>query len=99
MQFCAPVVTIGAFLCALFGKIQKEYAKRKEKLTREQSTTIALQMEKEIIEINSRQYISMSKEERKDIILTVVHKTDELRLFCYENDLDWQEICVLAKYK
>ena len=39
----------------------------KEKLTREQATTIAIQMEKEIIEINSRQYIGMPKEERKDI--------------------------------
>ena len=71
----------------------------KEKLAKEQATTIAIQMEKEIIEINSRQYIGMPRVERKNIILTVVHKTDELRLFCYENNLDWQEICVLAKYK
>ena len=70
-----------------------------EKMTKEQATTIAIQKEKEIIEINSRQYIGMPRTELKDIILTVVHKTDELRLFCYENDLDWQEICVLAKYK
>ena len=71
----------------------------KEKLTRDEAVEMAIRMEKEIIEINSRQYIGMPKEERKGIILTVVHKTDELRLFCYENDLDWQEICVLAKYK
>ena len=69
----------------------------KEKLAKEQATTIAIQMEKEIIEINSRQYIGMPRVERKNIILTVVHKTDELRLFCYENNLDWQEICILAK--
>ena len=71
----------------------------KEKLTKEQATTIAIQMEKGIIEINSRQYIGMPRTELKDIILTVVHKTGELKLFCYENDLDWQVICVLAKYK
>lgn len=71
----------------------------KEKLTKEQATAIAIQMEKEIIEINNRQYIGMPRTELKDIILTVVHKTGELKLFCYENDLDWQEICVLAKYK
>ena len=71
----------------------------KEKLTKEQATTIAIRMEKEIIEINSRQYVGMPRTELKDIILTVVHKTGELKLFCYENDLDWQEICVLAKYE
>ena len=69
----------------------------KEKLTREEAVEMAIRMEKEIIEINSRQCIGMPKEERKGIILTVVHKTDELRLFCYENNLDWQEICILAK--
>lgn len=69
----------------------------KEKLTKEQATAMAIEMEKEIIEINSRQYIGMPRVERKNIILTVVHKTDELRLFCYKNDLDWQEICILAK--
>ena len=71
----------------------------KEKLTKEQATAIAIQKEKEIIEINNRQYIGMPRTELKDIILTVVHKTGELKLFCYENDLDWQEICVLAKYE
>ena len=71
----------------------------KEKLTKEQATAIAIQKEKEIIEINSRQYIGMPRSERKDIILTVVHKTGELKRFCHENDLDWQEICVLAKYE
>ena len=70
----------------------------KEKLTKERATTMAIQMEKEIIEINSKQYIGMPKEELKTIILTVVHKTGQLKLFCYENALDWQEICVLAKY-
>ena len=69
----------------------------KEKLTREEAVEMAIRMEKEIIEINSRQYIGMPRVERKNIILTVVHKTDELRLFCYENNLDWQEICILAK--
>ena len=71
----------------------------KEKLTKEQATAIAIQKEKEIIEINNRQYIGMPRTELKDIILTVVHNTGELKLFCYENDLDWQEICVLAKYE
>ena len=70
----------------------------KEKLTKEQATAIAIRMEKEIIEINSRQYIGMPRAELKNIILTVVHKTGELKMFCYENDLGWQEICVLAKY-
>ena len=69
----------------------------KEKLTREEAVEMAIRMEKEIIEINSRQYIGMPRVERKNIILPVVHKTDELRLFCYENNLDWQEICILAK--
>ena len=71
----------------------------KEKLTREQAITMAIRMEKEIIEINSRQYIGMPRAELKEIILTVVHRTGELKLFCHENNLDWQEICVLAKYK
>ena len=70
----------------------------KVKLTKEQVLEMAIQMEKEIIEINNRQYIGMPRAERKDIILTVVHKTGELKLFCHENDLDWHEICVLAKY-
>ena len=70
----------------------------KEKLTKEQATAMAIEMEKEIIEINSRQYLGMPREELKNIILTVVHKTGQLKMFCYENDLDWQEICVLAKY-
>lgn len=68
-----------------------------EKMTKEQALEKAIQMEREINAINSRQYIGMPRVERKNIILTVVHKTDELRLFCYENNLDWQEICILAK--
>lgn len=70
----------------------------KEKLTKERATAMAIEMEKEIIEINNRQYIGMPREELKNIILIVVHKTGQLKLFCYENDLDWQGICVLAKY-
>lgn len=69
----------------------------KEKLTKEQATTIAIQMEKEIIEINSRQYIGMPRSELKDIIMTCFMKTKDLRIFCLDNDLSWDEIRMLAR--
>ena len=69
----------------------------KEKLTKEQATAMAIEMEKEIIEINSRQYIGMPRSELKDIIMTCFMKTKDLRIFCQDNDLSWDEIRMLAR--
>ena len=67
------------------------------KLTKEQAYTMALDMQKDIDRINARQYIGMPRDERKDIIITVLQKTNQLRVFCYENGIDWQEIVFLAR--
>ena len=67
------------------------------KIAKEQAYQTALEMEKEIIQINDRQYIGMPREERKEIILTAPNKTTQLRIFCCENGLDWQEIVFVAK--
>lgn len=67
------------------------------KLSKEQAYTMALNMQKEIDGINAQQYIGMPREERKDIIIIVLHKTNQLRVFCYENGIDWQEIVFVAR--
>ena len=67
------------------------------KLTKEQAYTTALDMQKDIDRINARQYIGMPRDERKDIIITVLQKTNQLRVFCFENGIDWQEIVFLAR--
>ena len=58
-----------------------------KRLTKEQAMEIAVEMEREINAINSRQYIGMPRDELKKIIMTVFHKKSELRIFCMENIL------------
>ncbi len=67
-----------------------------EKMTKKQALETAIEMEREINAINSRQYIGMPRDELKQIIMTVFHKNNELRIFCMKNGLDWQEVQKLA---
>ncbi len=62
------------------------------KLTREQAVAHVLTAEEEINRKVAAQYIGMPREELKDIILTVVRKTEEMQLFCYENGLDFHQL-------
>ena len=64
----------------------------KNSLTKEQAVQKATEMEKEIDAVVAGQYIGMPREELKSIMLTVVRKTEELQIFCYENGLDFHEI-------
>ena len=45
-----------------------------KRLTKEQAMEIAVEMERKINAINSRQYIGMPRDELKKIIMTVFHK-------------------------
>ncbi len=62
------------------------------KMTKEQAIAYVLAVEEEIDMLVSTQYVGMPREELKNIMLTVVHKTEELQIFCYEYGLDFHKL-------
>ena len=62
------------------------------KLTRDQAIAQALAVEEIITQKVAPQYLGMPREELKEIILFAAHKTTELKIFCYKNELNFHEI-------
>ncbi len=63
-----------------------------EKMTKEQAIAYVLAIEEEISRLVSTQYIGMPREELKNIMLTVVRKTEELQILCHEYELDFHQL-------
>ena len=62
------------------------------KMTKEQATEFVLQVEEEIDKLVATQYLGMPREELKNIMLTVVRKTEELQILCHKYGLDFHKL-------
>lgn len=63
-----------------------------EKMTKEQAIEYVLAAEKELNSLVATQYLGMPRGELKNIMLTVVHKTEELQILCHEYGLDFHKL-------
>lgn len=63
-----------------------------KKMTTEQVIAYVLAVEEEIDMLVSTQYVGMPREELKNIMLTVVRKTEELQKLCHEYELDFHQL-------
>lgn len=62
------------------------------RMTKEQAIDYVSAVEEEISRLVATQYIGMPMEELKNIMLTVVHKTEELQILCHEYGLDFHKL-------
>ena len=65
-----------------------------ERMTKEQAIAHVLAVEEEISRKVSTQYIGMPRKELKEIMLTVVHKTEELKTFCHKYGLNFHRLTI-----
>ncbi|MBR5521175.1 MAG: hypothetical protein IKU54_04180 [Oscillospiraceae bacterium] len=60
--------------------------------TYEQAYNQAIAMQKNINAVVATQYLGMPRADLKNILLTVIRKSTELKIFCHENGINYNEI-------